>query len=113
MTSDSYGMDVGFTVVTRSKAKLAQRQTEVITPTRPYASSTRPSAVTPSRPTISSTSKGPSVPLIYSDAVVSVQFSPVLEIRTYFQKSVSLPEARVEPEYDDPKISEVIKKAYP
>ena len=113
MTSYSYAMDAGFTLVTRSKVKLSQKQVGVITPTRPSASSTRPSSVTPSRPNVSSTSKGPSVPSTYSDAVVPVRFSPVLEIRTYFQKYVSLPEALVEPEYDDPKISEVGKKAYP
>ena len=113
MTFNSYAMDAGFTLVTRSKAKLSKKQAEVITPARPSASSTRPSAVTPSRPTVSSTSKGPSVPSTYSDVVVSVRFSPVLEIKTYFQKSVSIPEALVEPEYDDPKIGEVVKKAYP
>ena len=62
MTTDSYAMDAGFTLVTRSKAKLSKKQAEVITPARPSASSTRPSAVTPSRPTVSSTSKGPSIP---------------------------------------------------
>ena len=112
MTSDGYAMDSGFTLVTRSKAKLSKKQTEVITPTRPSASSTRPSVVTPSRPTVSSTSKKPSVPSTYSDAVVPVRFSPVPEIKTYFQKSVSIPEALVEQEYDDPKIGEVVKKAY-
>jgi len=44
---------------------------------------------------------------------VPVLFSPIPEIRTYFQKSVSIPEALVEPKYDDPKISEVVKIAYP
>ena len=62
MTSDSYAMDAGFTLVTRSRAKLSKKQAEVITPTRPSASSTRPSAATPSRPTVSSTSKGPLSP---------------------------------------------------
>ena len=113
MTSDSYAMDAGFTLVTRSREKLSKKQVEVITPTRPSASSTRPSAATPSRPTVSSTSKGSSIPSTYSDVVVPVRFSPVPEIRTYFQKSVSIPEVLVEPEYDDPKIREVVKKAYP
>ena len=62
MTSDSYAMDAGFTLVTRSRAKLSKKQAEVITPVRPSASSTRPSTVTPSRPTVSSTSKGPLSP---------------------------------------------------
>ena len=75
--------------------------------------STRPSTVTPSRPTVSFTSKGPSVPSTFSNAVVPVRFSLVPKIRTYFQKYVSLSEALVEPEYDDSKISEVVKKAYP
>ena len=44
---------------------------------------------------------------------VPIRFSPVPEIRTYFQRSVTIPEALVEPEYDDPKIREVVKKAYP
>ena len=113
MTSESYAMDVGFTLVTRSRAKLSKKQAEVITPTRPSASPTRPSAATPSRPTVSSTSKGPFVRSTSSDAVVPVRFSPVPEIRTYFQKYVSIPEALVEPEYDDQKISEAVKKAYP
>ena len=56
MTSDSYAIDAGFTLVTRSKTRLSKKQTEVITSTRPSASSTRSSAVTPSRPTVSSTS---------------------------------------------------------
>ena len=41
MTSDRYAMDAGFTLVTRSKAKLSKKQAEVITPMRPSASSTR------------------------------------------------------------------------
>ena len=72
MTFDSYAMDAGFTLVTKSRAKLSKKQAEVITPTRPSTSSTQPSAATPSRPTVSSTSKGPSVPSTYSDAVVPV-----------------------------------------
>ena len=106
-------MDAGFTLVTKTRAKLSKKQAEVITLRRPSASSTRPSAASLSRPTVSSTSKWPSVPSTYSDAVVPVRFSPVPEIRTYFQKSVSIPEALVKQEYDDPKITEVIKKAYP
>ena len=107
-------MHAGFTLVTRSKAKQAsQNQSEVITPPRPSASSTRPSAVTPSRPIVSFASKGPFVSSTYSDAVVLIRFSPVPKMRTYFQKSVSLPEAPVEPEYDDTKLSEIVKKEYP
>ena len=106
-------MNAGFTLVTRSKAKLAQRQTEDITPTRPFASSTRPSVVTPSRPTVSFTSKGPSVPSTYSNVVVPVRFSLIPEIMIYFKKFVSLLEALVEPKYDDPKVSKVIKKVFP
>ena len=85
MTANSYAMDAGFTRVTRSKEKLAKKQTEVITPTRPSASSTWSSVVTPSRSTVSSTSKGPSVPSTYSDAVVPVRFSLVPKIMTYFK----------------------------
>ena len=35
MTSDGYAMDAGFTLVTRSKARLSKKQAEVITLTRP------------------------------------------------------------------------------
>ena len=105
VTADSYAMDAGFTLVTRSKAKL-RKQLELITPTRSSASSTRPFTVTPPRPTISSTSNRPFVPSTYSDAIVLVP-----EIKTYPKKYVSLPEALVEPGYDDPKVNEVVKKA--
>ena len=114
MTADSYVMHAGFTLVTRSKAKHAsQNQSEVITPSRPSASSTRPSAVTPSRPIVSFASKGPFVSSTYSDTVVPIRFSPVPKIKTHFKKYVSLPEALVQSEYDNIKISEIVKKAYP
>lgn len=43
-----------------------------------------------------------------SSLPLPLRFSPVPEIMTYFQKFVTLPEALVESEYDNQKMSEEV-----
>nr|ADN34145.1 hypothetical protein [Cucumis melo subsp. melo] len=121
MSAYQYTMDLGFTIVTRSRSRLSSiwigSPTESSTPPRPSVNLIRPSGgVIQMRPPASPSSNRESStpPTTYSQAVtLDKRFVPRPEIKSYFQKSIVVYDPIIEPEYQSLTLEEMVSKIFP
>ncbi|KAE8646253.1 hypothetical protein Csa_023844, partial [Cucumis sativus] len=121
MSADQYAMDLGFTTVTRSRARSSRIQigspTKSSTPPRTSANLIRPSSeVVQMRPLASplSNRESSTPPTTYSQVITpDKRFVPRLEIKSYFQKPVIVYDSIIEPEYQSLTLEETVSKIFP
>ncbi|KAA0026217.1 hypothetical protein E5676_scaffold343G00750 [Cucumis melo var. makuwa] len=121
MSADQYAMDLGFTIVTRSRSRLSGIgigfPTESSTPPRPSANLIRPfGRVVQMKPPASPSSnrKSSTPPTTYSQAVTpDKRFVPRPKIKFYFQKSIVVYDPTIELEYQSLTLEEAVSKIFP